>query len=195
MTIDFEMLGLSREDVQNRVVERIAAVLMEEKSEEWDDESGTYEGTVESRAMKSLKKLIKDRIDGKVLQMANEVVLPKVAEMVETTTFRETNKWGEGKGTPELTFKEYLVQRAEAYMQEQVDCDGKAKSQTSGYSWTSYGTRVTYMIHTHLHHSIEQAMKEAVQNVNRMITGGLEATVKQKLEEITKSLKVAVQSK
>jgi hypothetical protein len=50
------------------------------------------------------------------------------------------------------------------------------------------------MIDKHLHFSIESAMKSAVSNANSAIVGGLEETVKIKLAEIAKSLKVTVKT-
>jgi hypothetical protein len=194
MTIDLELLGMTREELQQRVVERIADSLLAEKSEAWDEETGEpYINSVESKAIKTLKQLIKDRVDGRIKQMADEHVLPKVAEMVETITFEETNRWGERvKSERPLTFREYLVLRAEAYMREEVDYQGKAKPERDSYSWTKEGTRIAHMVHEHLHYEIKHAMEQAVKSVNSALADGIASTVKIKLEEITKGLKVAV---
>jgi hypothetical protein len=195
MNIDLELLGMTREELQQRVVERIADSIMTEKTSGWSEEDGDYSDTVESKALRSLKTLIKDRIDGRVKQMADEAVLPKVAEMVETITFEETNRWGERlKDKPRLTFREYLLQRADAYMREEVNYEGKPKSGDS-YSWKASGTRVAHMVHEHLHYEIKYAMEQALKSVNSAIAGGIQETVKLKLAEIMAGLKVTVATK
>jgi hypothetical protein len=89
-----------------------------------------------------------------------------------------------------MTFIEYLVARAEAYLREDVNFDGKSKDEHSGYSWSKSQTRIVWLVNKHLQYSIESAMKDAVKTINDAVTEGLEKTVKVKLEEIAKGLKV-----
>lgn len=193
--IDLELLGMTKEDLQTRVVERIAQSLMAESTTAFDNETGdSYESTVESRAMKALKSLVRDRIDGKIRQIGDSLIVPRVDEMILTASFTKTNQWGEKKGET-LSFTEYLVQRAEAYLAEPVDYNGKARAEDAYGSWKASGTRVAYLVDKYLQHSVETAMKEAVKNANDVIVGGLAETVKIKLAEVVKMLKVTVQTK
>lgn len=93
-----------------------------------------------------------------------------------------------------MSFLEYLVDRAEAYLTEKVSFDGKTKAESRGYSWNGTQTRLSYLVDRHLHYSIEKAMKNALANANKAIVQGLEDTVKLKLGEIQKSLKVTVKT-
>ncbi len=77
-------------------------------------------------------------------------------------------------------------------MTEKVDSSGKTKEESGSYSFSGTQTRVAHMIHRHLHFNIETAMKEALATANGSIVKGLEETVKLKLAEIAKALKVTV---
>jgi len=112
-----------------------------------------------------------------------------IKDRIENLTLQETNKWGEKTGTP-VTFIEYLVKRADAYLIEPVNYDGKSKEEVGGYSFSGAQSRITHMVHKHLHYSIETAMKNALSQVNAALSGGIQATVKTKIDEIVSSIKI-----
>ena len=93
-----------------------------------------------------------------------------------------------------MTFLEYLIQRAETYIQEPLNYAGKTKEQ-EGYGWSKSQTRISYLINQHLHYSIETAMKQALQTANSAIVGGIEQTVRIKLQEVADKMKVVMQTK
>lgn len=183
-------LGIGKEEIFNRVVEQIVDRVMH--SYPVDDEGNEYKRS--SRFYDELTKYAKQKVDQKVEQLGDQHVLPRIGAMIENLVLQETNKWGEKQGAP-VTFIEYLVKRAESFLTEEVNSDGKTQKQVDGYSWRVASTRVVFLVHQHLHHTIEKAMKEAVQNANDAIKDGLEKTVKLKLAEIAQSLKVNVQTK
>ena len=185
-----EEIGLTKEDVQERVIERMCDKLMGELCPADDEEP-------QGRSIFLRTKLdaeIKDRIDEAVVALADKHVLPGVTAMIEDLTLQETNSWGEKTGK-KTTFVEYLVQRAEAYMTEKVNYEGKSQNETRGYSWTGTQTRITHMVHEHLHYSIETAMKQALKDANSSICKGIEEAVKIKLAEALQGLKTTVQTK
>lgn len=193
--ITIESLGITEEELQQRVVERIAGLAMTKIVEgyDYDDEQVfRYDGA--SALSKDLDKLIKEKIDAKVNEIADAHVLPGVESMVENLTLQETNRWGEKVGEP-VTFIEYLIHRAENYMTEKVDYNGKSKSEAGSYSWSGTQTRVSHLVEKHLHYSIENAMKAAVKNANDVIVKGLNETVKIKLKEVADGLKVNVKTR
>lgn len=183
-------LGIGKEEIFNRVVEQIVDRVVH--SYPVDDEGNEYKRS--SRFYDELTKYAKQKIDQKVEQLGDQHVLPRISAMIENLVLQETNKWGEKQGAP-VTFIEYLVKRAESFLTEEVNSDGKTQKQADGYSWRVASTRVVFLVHQHLHYTIEKAMKEAVQNANDTIKDGLEKTVKLKLAEIAQSLKVNVQTK
>lgn len=188
-TIDLAALGISREDLINRIVDKAAEDLFTEVN---IDEDGD-EWRAKSAVAKQLDALIKQRIDERVTALADAHVLPNVTAYIETLTLQETNRWGEKTGQ-KLTFIEYLAERADAYMREDVNFQGKTKDQDS-YNWRKNTTRIAYMVHEHLQYSIESAMKQALATANSSIVGGLEAAVKTSLGNVLEKLKVEVKTK
>lgn len=187
--ISIDALGITKEELAERVVKRIAEQML---SHFYSDPDGdeTDEPTEFRRV---IEKRVTARIDEAVDQIAAKNVLPNVGEYVENMCLQETNKWGEAKGK-KLTFIEYLIARAEAYLTEKVSFEGKAKGEDH-FSWKGTQTRVAYLVHKHLQYSIETAMKAALQDANSAIVGGLEETIKIKLDEIRRQLKVTVKTK
>lgn len=189
MAIDIESLGFTKEELQQRVIEACVERVLETRS--FDDDGSFMDS---SPMAKRLEKAVKDMVDRKVSEIAEKHILPLTATFIENLTLQSTNQWGEKTGE-RLTFVEYLVKRAENYLREDVNYEGKDKSQANGYGWTKAQSRISHMVNAHLHYAIETAMKSAVANANAVIVGGIEETVKFKLGEIAKALKVTVTPK
>lgn len=184
-----EALGISAEELTNRIVDRATEQLL--TSTGYDEDGEEY--TTESRLARKVTDNIKKMVDGKILALAEKHILPNMGSYIETLTLQETNRWGEKTGKP-VTFIEYLTERADVYMREEVNHSGKTKEQ-EGYSWSKSTTRVAFMVNQHLHYSIETAMKQALANANSNIAKGLEEAVKIALASATEKLKVAVSTK
>jgi len=184
-------LGFTKEQLQERLIEKMASDLFSGMGA--DEDGGEY--TVKSSFRRKMDKRLVEIIDEKIDALAQKYLLPNVSDYLEDLCLEETNKWGESTGK-KLTFVEYLVERANAYMREEVDYEGKTKSQCGSFSssWQATGTRVAHMIHKYLHYSIEQAMTGALADANNSIVGGLEDAVKIQLEEVRKKLKVSVKT-
>lgn len=190
MELTLEALGLTKEQLQELVIARAADRLLR-----WEvREDGVEVPPAESRLAARLQKLVEKRIDAKIAELAEAHVLPNVASYIEKLSLQATNAWGEKRGTS-VTFIEYLVQRAEAYLSEQVDYEGKGKGERDSYSWKGAQTRLAHMVHKHLHYSIETAMKNAIEVANSKIAQGIAETAKMKLDEISASLRVEVKTK
>lgn len=189
MDTNLELLGFTREELQDRVVTRLCDSLMH--TESGDDEGRCFIG--DSDFARKLNEQVKKLIDAEVVTLADKHVKPHIETMFADLVMQETTKWGEKKGEP-LTFIEYLTKRADAYYTEEVNHSGKTKSEDS-YNWTRATTRGAYMIDKHLQYSIETAMKNALANANSAIVGGLKDAVTIKLEEVAKALKVSVTTK
>lgn len=188
MELNLEALGFTKEDLQQRVVENIAAQLLGDTYS--DDEDHSY--IKASQLQRKLEELITERIDEVVKTQAEAHILPRVNEMIENITIQSTNQWGEGKGTP-VTFIEYLVKRAEEYMVEIVDSHGTGKGEGK-YQWSGRQTRITHLIEKHLHYSIKTAMEDSLKIATSAIAQGIHETARIKLNEIAASLKVEVKT-
>ena len=189
MATDLEALGFSKEEIAERVIDRICSSIL---STQTSDEDG-YGYEIPSEFKRDLDRAVKARIDAEVTRIADKHITPRIGELIEGVSLQRTNEWGEAKGEP-VTFTEYLVQRAEAYMTETVDYQGKSKKENGSFSFTGCGTRVAYMIDEYLHHSIETAMKQALADANATIAKGLNETVRNAINNLTVNVKTEVKS-
>lgn len=187
--IDLESLGITNEEIIDRVVDKLVDNFSGHYTH-YEDEDGSHAHPLAKEFDRIVQLRIKEAVDAK----ADDVFVPTVEAFIENVVLQATNEWGEPKGDP-LTFTELLVKKAEEYLLEKVNYDGKTKAQAGGYSWKGDQTRIANMIDRHLHFSIETAMKEALKDVNSNIAEGLEKTVKIKLEEWSKKIKLVVKDK
>lgn len=186
-TISLAALGITEEQLIDRIVETTVQRLLTTVGL---DEDG-FEIESDSRLVRNLNELVKKLIDAKVEQLGDQYVKPVIAAGIESLVLQQTNAWGEKTGQP-VTFIEYLVQRADAYMTEPVDYNGKAKGEGSSYDWRKHTTRVSHMIDAHLKYSIEVAMKQALADANASIAKGIAEAVRIALANVQEKLKVEV---
>lgn len=175
--LTIESLGLTKEELADRLVERLADQMLNAERADADFPN-------------QIQKRVTERINAAIDEIATKHVLPNMTTYLENFCIQETNTWGEKQGKS-VTFIEYLVKRAEAYMQEPVSFQGKTKAEDN-YNWSKNTTRVSYLIHQHLQYSIETAMKAALKDANSFIVGGLDAAIKLKLTELSKMFSVSV---
>lgn len=190
-TKTLEALGITPAELIDRIVAKATEELL---TNEAYDEDGDPAGRRATDIARRVEKNIQAHVDAKIQALADQHVLPNVSAYIEGLTLQETNRWGERTGQ-KLTFIEYLVQRADAYMREEVNYEGRSKAESSGCSWNKSGTRVAFMVNKHLHYSIETAMKQALTHANSTISKGLEEAVKIALANATAGLKVSVENK
>lgn len=188
MEIDLKALGISKEEIEERIVNAVSEAILSDVG--YDGEGSDTFG--DSAFHKKTKELIQKRIDSAISALAERHLLPNITSHIENLVLQETNTWGEKVGKP-VTFIEYLTQRADAYMREEVNFEGKTKGQDS-YNWRPAGTRIATMVHKHLQYSIETAMKQALANANSSIIGGIEKAVKIKMAEVAAQFKVEVKT-
>jgi hypothetical protein len=178
MAIKYE-LDISRQELQDTVV----SALVEKLSGELSDD-------IEQRVQDEIRKKLQTQIEKKL----DKLIMPLVKAKLDNLTIPQTNRYGEAKGDP-MTFIEYATKSAENYMCEKVNYEGQTQNERNGYSWTGTQTRITHLVHQHLHYSIETAMKKALTDANSQIVKGIEETCKLKLAEISASMKVNVTHK
>lgn len=180
-------IGIDQDELQDRLVQAIASGLMEGTAR--DEDGMAYPRATEFA--QGLRQKLEDAIGAQVEAIAEQHVIPHVGDLIENAALQRTNEWAEKVGEP-LTFTQYLIQRAEAYLTEPVDHDGKPLERGRHHSGRKQQTRLTHLVDRHLHYRIETAMKEAVKNANEVLVGALAETVKIKLAEIAASLRVGV---
>lgn len=186
--ISLEAIGLTSEVILERISADVVKRLFDNIG--YDDEADDF---VESEMATRFTDIVKKAVNAKVVAFGEKHVDPLIESRLETLVLQRTNEWGEKQGKT-VTFVEYMVQRAEAYMTEPVNYDGKTKPESNGYSWEKRNTRIGYMIDKHLHYTIERAMSQALKDANASITKGLHEAVKIALAEVQKNLKVEVKT-
>lgn len=184
----FELLGITQEEIQQKVVDAAVERLM---TTVYTDEEGD-EYPRRSDWTKRVEDAVLEAIDARVDAIAMEHVEPAIGELIDDCVLQRTNEWGDKKGEP-LTFTEYLVQRADGWLQAKVDFNGQSKGQGS-YGWRPNGTRVEYLIDKHLQYHIKGAMEKALAKANESIAGGIQEAIKVKLAEILNGINVSVKT-
>ncbi len=186
MNIDLKALGITEEDLITRIVDSTVDRMLNTIG--YDEDGDDFVDN--SRMANRLTEIVQKMIDAKVQALADTHVKPLIESRLESLVLQQTNQWGEKTGQP-VTFIEYLVKRADAYMTEPVDYRGKTKAEDS-YNWRSNTTRVSFMMNEHLQYSIKIAMEKALADANSTISKGLAEAVKIALAEVQQKLKVEV---
>lgn len=179
--ITLDELGITQEELTERVVETCVERMLINV-----DDGDT------SQFRQQLKEQVKDKINEAINEIAARHLVARVGDYIEELTIQETNTFGEKKGESR-SFIEYLTDRADQYLREDVDFHGKSRSECRG-SFSKSTTRIAHMVDAHLHYSIKTAMEQALAVANSSIAGGIEKAVKLKLAEILKNLKVEVKT-
>lgn len=184
-----EALGISPEDLGERIVDQAVDVLLNTSGFNPDTEEETR---YESRFKREIEKRIQKAVDEKIASLASVHLVPKVGQMIETANMRKTNQYGEPKGDP-MTFIEYIASRADAYMSEDVDSNGKSKAESGdGYNWRSSGPRLTVLMKMYIQDTLNKSAKEAVTDVNKVIAKNIEKAAKDAIASASGAIKVSV---
>ena len=188
-----EALGISKEELAERIIESAVDHLLSSTGFNPETEEETR---YESLFKREIEKRVQESVDTKIAALAQEHVLPRVGEMIETADMRATNKYGEAKG-PAMTFKEYIANRAQVYMTEDVDYHGNSKADLaakneSDYNWRSSGPRLTVLMRNYIRDSLETQAKAAVNDVNKVIAANIAKAAQDAIAAASANLKVTV---
>lgn len=146
MTISFEALGLSKEEITDLVVEKIVLSVM---GETVCDEDGD-EIQRDSQFSHLIDRHVKKAIDDRVASIAEQYIVPTISKTIDEFVIRKTNEYGESKGEP-MTFTEYLVSQGNSWLEQEVDYEGKPIERRNYHSSTPQQTRLTHHVHRYLY--------------------------------------------
>lgn len=191
MAIDIKDLGITEEELIERVVARIAASLLHGVAGH-DEDGEPYMRS--SEFSDRLQERVKERIDEAIDNVAAKHVLPNMESYIEGFCIQATNEWGEKRGE-EVTFVQYLTQRAEAWLGEPVDGYGKTREEARSSMWSKSTNRITYLVDRHLKYHIEKAMKDAYETASSGIVEGLKETIEYELDKLKEGMTVALTEK
>ena len=182
-------LGIDPEDLAQRIVDQAVESLL---SYAGFNEDGERVGSYETRFRKEIEAKVQKTVDAKIAALAEQHIVPRVGEMIESANMRKTNQYGEPVSAP-MTFKEYIAHRAEVYMSEPVNYNGKSKAEDSdGYNWRSEGPRLTVLMRMYIRETLEKSAKAAVNDVNQAIAKGIQKSAIDAIAAASASLKVSV---
>lgn len=190
-TISLESLGLSVEQMQERLVE---AMLDRFLNSTVSDEDGEPVH-IASRFQSAIKEAVLSRVDESVERLVGPVLEGSITAYIDDFKVQHTNGYGEAKREPE-TITEYIVRRSREYLTEGVNFEGKSKAEYTKAGRDAYGykdqtTRVAFLIDKRLNDEIEKAMKEALATANAAITDGLKSAVNFELTKLNAKLKAS----
>lgn len=187
MQIDLSSLGLTVEDVRERVIQQITNSFLTTTVADEDGEPVV----IVSHFRNEIKKLIQDSVVASVERLAAPVLEQSINTYLDGFKIASTNTYGEPKREPE-TITEYIVRRANEYLTEGVNWQGKSKKDyrpSDSYNFKAETTRVAYLVDKRLNEEIAKAMTEALKTANESITAGLKSAVNFELNKINAKLK------
>lgn len=190
--LDLSSIGITEEEIQNRVVASLVEGLMNKSY--YDYEEG-QEIQAYSEFGKRLNAALKSAIDAKFDALVESQIQPLIAAKVDALVIQQTNQWGEKKKEP-VTFLEYLVDRADKFMVEPVDSKGRTREECERARDSFYqsGTNnrlaaaVDKAIGAHLQNCVNAVVKEAQSKVQTSLSEVLQTA----LSEAQKNLKVTI---
>lgn len=188
-----EALGITPDELGNRVVDQCVEILLSSTGFNPDTEEETRYA---SKFKREIELRIQKAVDEKISTLAAVHIIPRVGEMIEQADMRKTNGYGEAKSPP-MTFKEYIAHRADVYMTEDVDLNGKSKADLearneSTYGWRSCGPRLTVLMRNYIADSMAKHASAAVTDVNKVIAKNIEKAARDAIAAASANLKVSV---
>lgn len=189
--VTLENLGISNEDLLEKLTDKLCENLLTRYS--YDDDMQGYPVSTEFKRL--MDKKIQELVDAKLQTIAEEHVMPGMIEKIDSMIVRQTNEYGEDVEEP-VSLVQYLVKKAENYMYQEVDSNGKPTgSQRHWERNKPQNTLLAYQIDQYLHVYIRQAMETVIGAGNKTLVKALSEACKIQLENTAKKLKVSVETK
>jgi hypothetical protein len=191
-------LGLDRDEVLDRVVARIVDHLLAgvgrttwterdpETGEEWEEH---ISGSLEDRLQGRLASVIAERVDA----LAEQEIVPRIDALIEGLVLQASNEWGEPKGEP-LTLRQYLTRRAEEWLDQPVDYEGKPTSPKPYGGSKAERTRLGHLIDRYFGDAIGTAVAAALGDATKGMAKSLEAATLAYLEQARQRIKIEVKT-
>lgn len=163
-----EALGLTKEELQERIIDNAVETLLSRKGCD-DDE---FESTLVQK--------IGTKIEAKLNQVCDafieKTVGPHVTAHIENAVLHPTDNWGNSKGDPK-TFTEYVIARFDAYLKERVNNSGEVDRYRDNTI-----ERGAWLVTKHIRGVIEQIIKDSIGTALATIKGGIEGQIKSTLD-------------
>lgn len=187
MSISFSDLGITSEELTDRIVDQAVSQLLEHTA--WDPDGDEH--TSPSELGKRLQATVRERLDAQFDEFAQSVIQPSVEQMLERMVFPSTNRYGEPKAPPQ-TLREHLAARADAWLGEEVDREGRSfeEARRQGRGWDKSTKRIQWVISQHLDAELRAAFNKIMASATGELLRAIEATAKERLASIASTLKL-----
>ena len=189
MELTCEQLGITPDDIADRVSGKIADRMLAQIVPDYDDETGAQLETERPTAFQEMvRKRVARKVEAAVDAVAEKVLGEGLEMKLTALRFPQTNGYGEPKSEP-LTMMEFIARRVDTYLSEQVDNDGRPGR--DGYG-SARNPRAVWMLEKYLSKHMADELNKAVKVANEKIVNGIAKTVEANLADITRRLKVEV---
>lgn len=185
MELTCEALGITPDQIADKVARKIADNLMVRKSIFADEDGEPAEREMSTEFGNRISAAVSVVVEEGVRAAAEKIVGERLVENLTALRFPQTNSYGEPK-RESLTLLEFVAQRVDTYLVERVDSQGRTGS--SAYGDKSQ-TRVVWLIDQHLSYTIKTHMEAALADANSRIAGGILDATKVALGDVLSRLK------
>lgn len=188
-TKTLKTLGIDLKELEEKIVEQAVQALLNETG---FDEDGELTGIYETRFSKAIQAQVMKAVDAKIEQIAAELIVPRVGELIEKCDMTLRNRFGEPKTPEPTTFREYIAARAEEYMSEDVNCHGKSKREDDSYGWKRSGPRVLVLMRNYIQSTLEAHAKNAVSDINAVVAAAMTKASAEAIAKVRDGVKVSI---
>lgn len=186
MSIDIASLGITNEELQQRLIDRLVEHFT---TTTWMDEDGEPSNRGKSEVAKRIEDAVVGHVNRAVEKIAAETVGNPIESYLAGMTIKTTNSYGEPKG-PTVTFVEYLAKQAGEYLNTQVDKDGKPKASQDSYSWKPESTRAMWLVNRSMQSHIVTVMNECLTGHNQKIGEAIADSVRLAIDGVRTNFKI-----
>lgn len=185
-----ESLGVDKEELVTRIVNRAAVQVVDHCFSMADDQS----------RYKSLRQQVTEvtiaHVDDALSAIMNQEVMPMIDKGLHRLLIHQTNKVGEEKAPP-MTLREYIQDKTEKYLGEAVDNNGKVLG-NGGEEVFRYNksamTRLSYLIDARIkeaaQYKAQALMADIVREIGKPLQQALQEAVNRAAEQIKNAVRV-----
>jgi len=172
-------LGFTKEELEEKLLARLVREVLTGIS--YDDEDGEYE--VDSTFAKKVNALVKTEVDSGIERMAQKHLYPRINEQINTIVLAETNRWGERTKREEVTFAEYITNKADAWLIEPIDSSGKTQAEAGSY-FRAETTRLAKLVEASIDSTVRKECAALAAQFKDSFETSIADAVKIKLREL-----------
>lgn len=192
--MDIAQLGVTKQELLDLVVNKIASTFLGAEPEERDEEGNPFniEARLDSEIGKRITKKIAAAVDRVCEKHFSAAMEEKIESLIVSTSFPSTNEYGEQKpGSVPMTLREMLADRAKKYLEQRVDENGKPRPKDS-YGWRDSQTMAQHLVGKEINAVISTAVRDTVVQGNLLLADTIEKAIKSRFDEVRSKLSIKV---